>query len=290
MPNVDLQSLVLSSLPSAEDGTFEFKSSTTPQGELKKKINRAASGFANSGGGCFLAGIDDRGNVDGGLATTVGRQSLSDWADQAIQGIEPTIRYQTRLIDDPDGRGTLDSGNVVLAIAFSSSESAPHMANDSRYYIRAGAHTVPASAFIVEALWARRGQKTPMLCYVVRTKPNYADVVQIGVVALNSAPALDVEFNITPLGGLLKDLGKYFPIRLPLVDQNTPFFIDSTLYHRFDEEFDENTKVTLRYRDVAGHEYDYQSQRPLREAINPIRIGTEPADKIVKAIKELAKK
>ena len=107
---------------------------------------------------------------------------------------------------------------------------------------------------------------------------------------MTSAPALDFEFNIRPLGSLPKDLGKYCPIRLPFVDQNTSFFIDSTFSHQFDEEFHDNTNVTLRYKDVTGHEYDFQSQRPLREAINPIRVEAKPADKIVKAIHELGKK
>ena len=111
------------------------------------------------------------------------------------------------------------------------------MASDSRYYIRAGAHTVPASAFIVESLWARRNFAKPMLSHIVRIKPNYPEVVQLGVVALNSAPAVNVEFNIHPLCGLLKGLEKYFPIQLPVVDQNSPFFVDSGLFRRFYTEY-----------------------------------------------------
>jgi hypothetical protein len=157
------------------------------------------------------------------------------------------------------------------------------MAADNKYYIRAGAHCVPASQFIVESLWSRRGVLKPLLTHAVREKPGNPDVVQIGIVALNSSPAIDVEFTIEPLIGLLKGLAKHFPIRLPVVDRNTPFFLDATLFHRFDEEVPSDVAVALKYRDVAGNEYSYRSQRPLKEAINPIRIGTDPAERIAMA-------
>ena len=48
-------------------------------------------------------------------------------------------------------------------------------------------------------------------------------------------------------------------------------------------------KVVLKYRDVAGNEYSYRSQRPLKEAIHPIRIGTDPAERIANAIEKLTK-
>jgi hypothetical protein len=287
---INLQAVTLSTVPKAEDGTFEFKSSATPPEKLREKINRAASGFANSGGGCFLAGVDDSGNADGGLPRTIGRQRLSDWADQAIQGVAPPVAYKTREIGDADGRGILDNGRVILAIFFHPSELAPHMASNSVYYIRAGAHTVPASAFIVESLWARRSLRKPMLSHAVRTKPGNPEIVQIGAVALNSAPALDVEFNITPLRGHLAEVAKYFPIHLPIVDENTPFFLDSSLYHEFYKEYDDEVVVFLRYNDVAGNSYEYRSSRPLREAISPKRLGTEPAEIIAKAIRELSKR
>lgn len=288
MPLLPLNTLAIDCLPSSEDDSFEYKSSITPVTDLRKKINRAASAFANSGGGCFIAGVSGEGIPDGGLAKTVGRQSLRDWVDQAIATVSPIVRYDIRLYDDNLGMGILTSGNVILAISFHPSESAPHMADDNRYYIRAGAHSVPAASYLVESLWLRRGASNPLLTHAVREKPGNPDVVQVGVVALNSSPAVDVEFAIEPLAGLLKDLAKYFPIRLPVVDRDNPFFLDTTLYHRFNEEVSSDVVVVLKYRDVAGNEYSYRSQRPLKEAIKPILIGSDPADKIVKAIEKLA--
>jgi hypothetical protein len=289
MPLVPLISLDIDNLPSAEDDAFEYKSSATPLQKLNEKISRAASAFANSGGGCFIAGVSGNGTPDGGLSAMVGRQSLRDWVDQAIATVSPPVAYDVRLFDGTGGKGQLAADNVILAITFFPSESAPHMADDKKYYIRAGAHSVPASNFIVESLWARRGSSKPLLSHAVRERPGNPDVVQIGVIALNSSPAIDVELKIEPLTGILNGLAKRFPIRLPVVDRNTPFFLDVGMYYSFARDFPTNTVVMLKYRDVAGNEYTHQSGRPLTEAINPIRIGTDHVERIAKAIEKLSK-
>ena len=126
MPSFSLAALHLDQLPLDEDNVFEFKSSSTPLNELKKKINRAATGFANSGGGYFVAGVDDHGNPDGGMSPQVGRQSLIDWVDQAIQNISPSISYEQRIFDETNSRGHIDNGKVVLVIAIEASDIAPH--------------------------------------------------------------------------------------------------------------------------------------------------------------------
>lgn len=289
MPTIPLNTLNLDAIPTAEDESFEYKSSKTPLAKLKEKINRAASAFCNSGGGCFIAGVMGDGKPDGGIEQTVGRQSLRDWVDQAIASVSPVANYNVRLFDQIGPIGCLDTGKVILAISFPESHSAPHMADDKKYYIRAGAHSVPASSFIVESIWAHRSVSKPLLSHAIREKPGNVSVVQIGVVALNSSPAIDVEFQIDPLVGMLRHLEKYFPIRLPIVDQNTPFFVDCMMYHQIDSELPDEVAVRLKYRDINGREYSYKSTRPLKEAINPIRIGSDPLEKIARAIEKLAK-
>jgi hypothetical protein len=159
-----------------------------------------------------------------------------------------------------------------------------------KYYIRAGAHSSPAGNFIVESLLARRGSLRPLLSHAVRTKPGNTEVIQVGVVALNSSPAVDVEFLLDPWIGLLKDHVPVPTIRLPIVDLNTPFFIDTTVAGRFDIDLPNNIAVLLKYHDVAGNEYEYRSQRPLREAITPITLGIDPVIRIAQAIEKLSLK
>jgi len=58
MTKIRLETFDLTHLPNAENDDFEFKSIATSWDELKKKLNCAASGFTNSGGGYFIAGVD----------------------------------------------------------------------------------------------------------------------------------------------------------------------------------------------------------------------------------------
>lgn len=287
MPNIPLSSFSIDSLPAAEDDLFEYKSSATSMPNLKDKISRAASAFCNSGGGYFVTGVKGDGTPDGGISKTVGRQPLRDWVDQAIAPVTPPVKYEVRQFDDNVGKGTLDKDKVILVVSFPESHSAPHMADDKKYYIRAGAHSVPAAHFIVESLWARRGSAKPLLSHAIREKPGSKGIIQVGIVALNSAPALDVEFRIEPMVGLLGGLAGHFPIRLPVVDQNTPFFLDATYFQNYQNEFPDNVVVRLKYHDVGGHEYDYCSSRPLAEAVSPVRMGGDPFDRIVNAIEKL---
>ena len=230
MPTIPLDTLQIDNLPSKEDGSFEYKCSQTKFDTLKSKIIKAASAFGNSGGGCFFAGVTNEGVPDGGIESKVGRQSLEDWIDAALRLVTPAAKYDIKVYDTSTIPNRITHGKVILGISFAESSLAPHMADDNKYYIRAGAHSLPASSFIVESLWARRSQSKPMLSYVVRSKPGNPIVVQVGVIALNSAPAIDVEFTLDPLQGHLRHLSMHFPVRIPVVDQNTPFYLDCTFF------------------------------------------------------------
>jgi predicted HTH transcriptional regulator len=156
----------ISQLPRDEDDHCEFKSSLTLPAELEPKLQRAVSAFANSGGGIFVAGVNDKtGDADGGLTVErfKGNQPLLEWVDQMIALVKPTPVYQIKPVDDPDGRGTIDAGKAVLVVSVKESYIGPHMAPDHRYYIRAGRNTVPAPHFIVEAIWAMRHFSKPRL-------------------------------------------------------------------------------------------------------------------------------
>src|SRR5262245_39974155 len=76
-----------------EDDRHEYKSSKSPDGALKDEIVKAASAFWNSGGGLFVAGVDDLGKPDGGISMTVGRKPRREWIEQAVAEVEPTGPY-----------------------------------------------------------------------------------------------------------------------------------------------------------------------------------------------------
>ena len=212
-------------LPPAENDEFEFKSSQTPLNELKKKLARAVSGFANSGGGWFVAGVNDAGDADGGFVKKIGQTDVRDWIDQVVHAVEPTPNYDVELIDDPAGRGTIHTGHVVIAVQILGSERGPHMSTDNRYYIRAGAHTVPARHFIVEAIWARRHLSKPRLVHLTNWEPIDLDgsgELTISIVATTDSPAFDVTIDIASgTNGL--GTRNTFPLTIPMIDRANSF-------------------------------------------------------------------
>ena len=78
MPTFEINRIDFTTISIAEDDEFEFRSSLTPLKELAKKLTSASSGFANSCGGVFIAGVDGNGDADGGFARMIGRQDLRD--------------------------------------------------------------------------------------------------------------------------------------------------------------------------------------------------------------------
>jgi len=284
---VDFSNFDLSQLPKAEDDHFEFKSSVTPAAEVKQKLSRAISGFGNSGGGCFVLGVDGKGDADGGVSLNQGRQDIRDWADQIIHQVEPTPRYDIKLISDPNGRGTIKAGNSVLVVCVADSEIGPHIAPDNRFYIRAGAHTVAARGFIVEALWAKRHFSKPRLTHVFRAKPEYSNVIQLGIVALTDSPAIDVEVSLSKMPALLKEVEGRFPLKLSLIDRANPFWLDVTLFHFPTEQFGDDIELQIKYLDLGRTSYNLTAQLDLTRALPPVRIGSDSRDEIVRTLKAI---
>jgi hypothetical protein len=127
-----LNQIDVSNLPGAESDLFEYKSSNTPFSALGLKLGKAASGFWNSGGGLFIAGVDGTGQPDGGVDLSVGRNPISDWVDQVLQLVSPTGKYSIRLFKhDPVSSNKIHPGKCVLAVEFEESVQLPHMAPES---------------------------------------------------------------------------------------------------------------------------------------------------------------
>jgi hypothetical protein len=248
---LQLEDKDLASLPSSEDERHEYKSSATKDGELADKLARAACAFWNSGGGLFIAGVNGSGQPDGGVSLHVGRQSRRDWIDQVIAQVSPRAPCAVKCIEDRGAGMTIGPGNAVIAIAFPTTDIGPHMAPDNRYYIRAGAHTLPASHFIVEAIRARRGLLAPMLSHVVRRKPEGGGVLQLGILALNDAPALNVEINLAPVPEWFGRLHSKLPLVVPVISRDAAFYLDFHIL-TMGQAPRPAFQVQLRFNDLAG--------------------------------------
>jgi hypothetical protein len=285
---INLETFDLTQLPSVEDDHFEFKSSSTPHNELKKKLNCAVSGFANAGGGCFVVGVDGNGNADNGLSLKIERQDLRDCVDQIVNQVEPVPKYDIKLISDPMGRGVIQADSAVLLVAIHESYAGPHMALDKHYYIRAGAHTVKAKHFIIEAISAKRHFLKPRLTHLFRRKPEQEQTIQLGIIALTDGPAVDVKINISPLPQM-PDLGSLFPIHIPVIDRINPFFFDVSIYYPQNELWEKDLYLEVEYYDLAGNFYPYKTKIEVSGSVSAIPSAKDHPAKMVKALESINK-
>ena len=139
-------------------------------------------------------------------------------------------------------------------IGFASSQHGPHMAHDHQYYIRAGAHTVPASHFLVDAIYARRAFCSPLLRHVIRQKPEDVNTLQIGIICLNDSPALNVEITLNPFPSLLKGWEIIFPLVVSVISKESNFFFDFDQLALFQKP-DKILSLKVKYNDLANHEH-----------------------------------
>jgi hypothetical protein len=268
---LELEDLDLSEfLPNAEDDRHEYKSSAIKNDkELGDKIAKAASGFWNSGGGLFVVGVDGNGQPDGGISLNVGRQSRRDWIDQAISQVMPKSCYVIHSIENSSNCMNIEQGKAVFLIGFGESEIGPHMANDHRYYIRAGAHTVPASHFIVEAIYARRGLTTPLLRHIVRRKPGHSGIIQLGIVALNAAAAINVSIKIDALPQIFtSDLEEKLSLQIPIISEKFPLFFDIYQIMIGRKELPP-FGINLTYSDMANRKYQQSFEVDIDRQLGP---------------------
>jgi hypothetical protein len=246
---------------------------------------RAVSAFANSGGGTFVAGVDDKtGAPDGGLSLDIGNTSLFEWADKVIHNVEPTPNYEIKLGVASNGRGRIDNDKFVLVVLVNESTVGPCMAPDRKFYIRAGRHTEPARHFIVEAIWAKRHSIRPRIAHVVRPSAYDGEVLQLGVVAVTDSPALDLEVALShmPLTG--KGLTE-FPLHIEVIDRQNPLFFDLSTREcvRRDPE-EHKIELTVTYHDLALNKYTYERTVDLHRSVSSLRffhkvVDLEPIEK-----------
>lgn len=256
----DFESIALSELLVGESQTTEYKSSKVSDADLRPKISQAASAFWNSGGGVLLIGVNDSGQVDGGISDLVGRTSRADWIQQVLATTKPLGPYKIRCFsaDEAD----IKPGLVVVAIEFGVSHLAPHMAMDAKYYLRSGAHTAPCPHFVVEAMFDARSSTKPALAILLRHSPRTYQVVQIGLCCLNSQPAIDVNVTLDPPPAVNPQL---FPRVIPVVSLAHPFFFDVAMGSVGHANLP-ILQVFITYRDVRGNPYALQQVADLKQA------------------------
>lgn len=282
----------LSEIPTSETEFFEYKSSKVPLDNLKNKISVAASAFWNSGGGIFIAGINDNGEIDGGIEKYKGKQNIRDWVDNAIKLTEPTGEYSIGIVSKEMENSKIKDDKAVIVICFYESIMVPHMAYDKKYYLRVGAHSGAANHYLVESLRSLRGNTKPNLRGIMKYHPTKPRIEQLAIIALNEGVALDVKLDFDPLPLALKDhFSDDFPLEIAAIDKNNPFMMEISGFGFREQAFGKDpVMLKLEYKDVLGNTYKSGQEISPQKNLQPMAIGDDVFKELVNAIEKLTKK
>jgi hypothetical protein len=285
----------LANLPSKENDYFEYKSSKVKPDKLQQKICNAASGFWNTGGGVFIAGIDDEtGKIDGGIPLSVGNTPIVDWVDKILLEVEPISQnYSRKIIHPASPSSPINPNHVVLVIAFGESFNMPHQSSDRKYYIRAGTHTEPARNYLVEAIRARRTILKPLLRAIIRFHPKKPDIFELVLITVNDAPALDVNVSFDPLPPIFEGVKDNFPLRIPIIDRQHPHTMEVGRFTAEKATFGLlPVDVKLTYQDSVGRKYTEHQLIDIKREINQVSFvgltkGEEALEKIINQMQSI---
>ena len=129
----------------------EFKSS--PYLEAENGINslfiehfsKQLAAFANGGGGRIFIGIDDNGQIDGGVRTQLKKGGTRSWLEDVLPDlVSPRlqdINIFEVLSEGPNSPIRPDCAVYIVDIP--QSRIAPHQARDKRYYLRIAGKSRP---------------------------------------------------------------------------------------------------------------------------------------------------
>lgn len=146
-------------LATEEPDTFDRKSGMLLNGDKNAfydALAKAASAFANSGGGLLVLGVEDDGSFTG-LDPMVGRTSMKDWIEQKLPGLlsYPLSLFRVHTVL-PSNPSAIPAGKVLVVVDIGDSPAAPHQSGrDRKYYYRAAGRSEPAQHFYLELLRQR---------------------------------------------------------------------------------------------------------------------------------------
>lgn len=130
----------------------EFKASAwleqdgAVNGHFLVMYSKQVSAFANGAGGRLFIGVDDAGQLDGGVLTSLKGGGVRAWLEDVTPGaVEPPLASFNVFEVQGDGRGDsrIGAGRAVYIVDIPASESAPHQAVDRRYYLRIAGKSRP---------------------------------------------------------------------------------------------------------------------------------------------------
>jgi hypothetical protein len=108
-------------------------------------MSKQVSAFANGAGGTVFLGIDDSGEIDGGIRTDLKGGGTRAWLEDVIHDlVTPRLaRFNVFEVLGEGGGSRIMDGHAVYVVDIPESSEAPHQARDHRYYLRIAGKSRP---------------------------------------------------------------------------------------------------------------------------------------------------
>lgn len=129
----------------------EFKGSAwvvADDGELQSSfllsLSKQVSAFVNGAGGRVYIGIDDHGQIDGGVPIGL-KSGTRAWLEDLVpHSVDPPLRRCNVFEVGHEGPDSaIRPGHAVYVVDLPASEDAPHQSKDHRYYLRIAGKSRP---------------------------------------------------------------------------------------------------------------------------------------------------
>ncbi|MBC7163213.1 MAG: ATP-binding protein [Immundisolibacter sp.] len=160
-PLRDLQSADLKALKQASEGWYiEYKRETPNAVAIAKSL----SAFANTYGGWLFLGVQEESKVNPvagefpGLPRDEVDSSLQRLRKSAVDHLNPTPHFETKVLWGPDSEVGLAEGRAVICAWIPQSSSAPHIHRTGQIYRRVSDASEPKAEndrFVLDQLWRR---------------------------------------------------------------------------------------------------------------------------------------
>ncbi len=109
-------------------------------------LSKQVSAFANGSGGLLFIGLNDHGQVDGGVPINLKNGGTRAWLEDLVSSsVDPKIPSCNvfEVCADDEGKSALNPNCAVYVLELPASIDAPHQAKDHRYYLRIAGKSRP---------------------------------------------------------------------------------------------------------------------------------------------------
>jgi hypothetical protein len=171
-------------IPAGEHDWVEFKDArkldlslpNVNEDNVRNELSKQISAFANTGGGTIVYGVSDARpgatrmvDANGGVSLSV-KGGTKEWLEDIIPQLVdlPLTRFNIYVAASDAPTSSIAVGKGLILVEVPESESAPHQANDNRYYARVGGKSRPIQHRLVLDIMGRaRHPKMNVTCEVI---------------------------------------------------------------------------------------------------------------------------